>query len=514
MFKKILIANRGEIAVRVIRACRELGVRSVALYAPAEIGSLHVRLADECAPLEGPAGFLDGEAVLHIALEKGADAIHPGYGFLAEQPAFVARCQAAGVRFIGPPLAVMDRLLCKIEALKRAAAAGYPTALIAPLSAGALAESPLPGSAPEAIRQAAQGLGYPLVVKACFGGRGPGERLVGTPDELPGAVASAQAEAATFFQDASLYLEKAILPGVQVGVQVLRDRQGRGAALGEVQVLAQRGNRRVIAESPAPVLSPARRKDLHAAALELAALFEYENFGTVEFKLDERGRFYFTEMKARLTVEHPLVELLTRIDLVQAQLRLAAGGALDLPLTEARGSALLCRVNAEDPWNDFLPSPGRVGQLRLPGGPEVRVDTYLVEGAEVPEQYDPLVAKLAVWGPDRGAALERMRRALEEFKLTELPSNLALLRNILSAPEFVAGRYTTDFALPAESAGTVSEDHRRDLAAAAAIMYLLRDPVFQPQVSAGRKNGWHRNLHLPPRWNYSGINYEKNDSHY
>lgn len=504
MFKRVLIANRGEIAVRIIRACRELGVKTVALYELEDIGSLHVRLADECVQIAGVSSFFDGETILSIAREKGADAIHPGYGYLAEQPEFVRRCEDAAIQFIGPSPAVLESVLLKLQTLSRARAAGYPTVPFSPI---AFQEGDF-----AALAEAADHLGYPVKIKPCFGGRGPGERLVYSPAGLERAYRSAQEETASFFHHRSVYLEKAILPSYEIGVQVICDRQGEALQLGTCQILAHHGNRQVISESPAPVLSTGQQDKIQATAVDLARLFGYENLGTVEFLVDEQGHHYFTEFKARIQLKHPLAELFSRLDLVRTQIRLAAGEPLafhqaDLP---RNGTTLLCQVSAEDPWNNYLPSPGRVEQLRLPGGPDVRVDTYLYEGCEIPGAYDPLVAKLIVWAEDRQAALERMRRALEEFKIVGICTNITLLQNILSTPDFIAGRYSNAFQPQPGPQEAGSETHLRDLAAAAALMYMLRDPAFQLQLSAGRSNGWHRNLHIPPRWSYTGIHHEKN----
>jgi acetyl/propionyl-CoA carboxylase alpha subunit len=507
MFKKILIANRGEIAVRVIRACRELGIPSLAIYEPDDILSLHVRLADECAPLTSSTGFLDGEAILKIAIEKGADAVHPGYGYLGEDPVFIQACEQAGLSWIGPPAGVVKTLRCKTDALRRAGEAGIPTV---PYSPGPFYSEDL-----EALRIAAEALGYPVVLKSCSGGRGPGQRLVYTSDRLERAARRCLREAERYYGLGSLYLEKAILPAYEIDVQVLRDRNGSHACLGEIQALVQHGNRRVIAESPAPVLADELRQTLWQKALELASLLDYQNLGTVEFLVDEAGRYYFTEFKARLQLEHLLIELLRRVDLVRLQVQLAAGEPLPFRQEEllAQGTALVCRVNAEDPWNDFLPSPGVIEQMRLPGGPEVRVDTYGYSGCKVPEAYDPLVAKLAVWGETRQAGLDRMRRALEEFQLTGVESNLSLLQNILNSPEFALGQYPAPYRLQLD-AGLGGEDlHRRDLAAAAAVVYLLRQAcASEPHANGRGMSIQTRRRRVPPSWAYSGIPYDKTGS--
>ena len=498
-FKKLLVANRGEIAVRVIRACRELGIPTLALYQPADIGSLHVRLSDECSLLDAPGGFLNQEAILKIARDKGADAIHPGYGYLAEQPDFVRACEEAGIAFIGQPSEVLATMRCKLDALQRAREAGYPTV---EHSADAFEASD-----EQAVSEAAERLGYPLVIKSCYGGRGPGERMVHSADGLLKALRSARREAQAVYNCQDVYLEKAILPVIQIGVQLLCDRHGNRVHLGEIQALAQHGNRRVIAESPAPGLSPDLRERLRQAALVLASAFNLQNAGTVEFLIDGRGGFYFTEIKPRLQLEHPLIEIVSRVDLVHAQLRLAAGELLpfrqqDLQLA---GHALLARVNAEDPWNAFLPSPGSLRQVWLPGGPHVRVDTYVYSGCAIPGEYDPLIAKLTVWGEERPVCLQRMRRSLEEFKLVGPPTNLSLIQNILSTAEFVRGSYVTGFR-PQPDPDHRPANHLRDLAVASAVLYLMREQCYQPPAPENRENHhWQRDVRIPAQWTYTGL---------
>jgi acetyl/propionyl-CoA carboxylase alpha subunit len=509
MFKKILIANRGEIAVRVIRACKALGIRTVALYTETDSSSLHVRLCDECALLDQPRRFLDPEWILSIAKEKGADGIHPGCGFMAEQPEFLHAADEAGIRVIGPSTAAAEALRCRLAALHRARDAGFPTVLHSPVAfdAGDFLT----------IRAEAGRLGYPVLVKSCSGGRGPGERIVHTSDRLEKAVQSAHAEASNFFHESSLYLEKAVLPAYEVGVQILRDVNGRSVQLGEYQSLVQHGNRRVIAESPAPVLSILQRDEMREASLELANLFEVQNAATVEFLVGEDGRFYFAEIKAGLQLEHPLFEMLTQVDLVETQIRLASGERLPFRQEDilTRGSALLCRINAEDPWNAFLPSPGRIRRMWLPGGPNVRVDTYVYSGCQVPGDYDPLIAKLSVWGADRQNCIERMRCALDEFSIAGIETNLSLLQSILSTPEFGQGRYTTDFqAHPCPDEAQSEEDHLRDLAVAAAVIQHLRQRCQQSPVPVqSGMNLWRRSLRIPSPWSYIHVPNEKNGSH-
>jgi acetyl/propionyl-CoA carboxylase alpha subunit len=509
MFKKILIANRGEIAVRVIRACKELGIRTVAVYTETDSGSLHVRLCDECALLDHPSDFLNPERIVELARAKGADGIHPGCGFLAEQPEFLRAADEAGIRVIGPSRAAAEAISCRLAALNRAREAGFPTVDHSPVSY-------LEGDFPALWAEAGK-LGYPLLVKSCSGGRGPGERMVQSPDRLESAVLSARLEALSFFHQSSLYLEKAVLPAYEVGVQVLRDGRGQSVQFGEYQSLVQHGNRRVISESPAPVLSPRQRDEIREAARDLANLFGVENAATVEFLVGEDGRFYFAEIKAGLQLEHPLFEMLAQVDLVHAQIRLAGGEQLPFGQQEIsmRGSALLCKINAEDPWNAFLPSPGRIRRMWLPGGPNVRVDTYVYAGCQVPGNYDPSVAKLTVWGADRQSCIDRMRCALDEFNIAGIETNLSLLQSILSTSEFGQGRYSTDFqAHPCPDEAQSAEDHLRDLAVAAAVIQLLREQCQQsPIPDRSGMNLWRRSLRIPSPWSYMHVPNEKNGSH-
>jgi acetyl-CoA carboxylase biotin carboxylase subunit len=494
MFKKILIANRGEIAVRILRACRSLGVATLALYQPDDRGSLHVRLADECVEIKTPQGFLDQDEVLRIALENGADAIHPGYGFLAEREDFIRQCAEAGVTFIGPPASVVAAARQKIQALQRAEAAGFSTP---GHSAGLFTSGDLDALAAETER-----LGFPLVIKSCRGGRGRGERLVWSPDRLEKAMQAAQSEAQTVYGDRHVYLEKVILPAHQIGVQVMGDGHGNLIHLGEREGSLRYGNQKLIEETPAPCLCPAQRRDLWQAALELARLFELQNVATVEFLVDEAGEFYFTEIKPRIQIEHPLTEMVSGVDLVREQVRIAAGEPLSLDQGSVRleGWAMQCRISAEDPWRQFMPNPGYLHMVRLPGGPGVRVDTYVYCGSYIPAEYDPLVAKLVAWGMDRRECLERLRQALRELQLTGTPTNLPLVQRILSQPGFIHGRYTTELLpdLP-EEATPLDEDYYRDLAVIAALAYLRQRQVLRPVIPERVLGGWHRDSRRLPQ---------------
>ncbi len=487
MFKKILIANRGEIAVRIIQTCRDMGIATVALYQPSDEASLHVRLADECVLLNTPAGFMDQAEILRIAAEKNADAIHPGYGFLAENLDFIRACEAARIAFIGPSSEVVERVSDKLSVLDRVCAAGLPTV---ETSARAYQRDDL-----DALRAEAQRLGYPLVVKSCSGGRGPGERLVHTPEQLETALRGAYAEAQLVYGIGSVFLEKEVPSAHQIGVQVIADRQGHLIHLEEREGSLLHNGQKVIEESPAPCLTPDQRAKVWDAALKVADLFHYENLGTVEFLIDQAGDFFFTEVKPRLQVEHPLTELRARVDLVREQIRIAAGEPLAWSQGELRlqGCAILCRVNAEDPLNEHFPSPGAV-RVRLPLGAEVRVDTYIADHGSVPPEYNPLIAKVSTWAPDRPTCLRRICRALQDFWLPGGLTNLPLLRRLLTIENVCEGSYSTEFETPADA--QPSPARCRDLAAAAAVLAVGRTvETVQPERL---NSGWHRDSRRLP----------------
>jgi len=488
MFTKLLIANRGEIAVRIIRTCREMGIHTVAVYEASDRGSLHVRLADECVLLAGPRSYMEPETILTIARQYGVDAIHPGYGYLAENSDFIRACDAAGIIFIGPPADVVETLRDKIGTLETARAAGIPTVSHSPRS---FAEDEF-----DQLRAAAEAIGYPVVLKSCRGGRGRGERVVADALHLPEAVRRAQVETQAVYGNKQLYVERAILPAHQVGVQIVADKHGNLIHLGEREGSVVQSNQKIIEEEPALCLTPERREELLATAVRLAQLFKVENLATVEFLVDGNGDFFFSEIKSRIQIAHTLAEMLSRIDLVREQIRLEAGEPLAYRQEDVvrRGHAIMCRVQAEDPLNHYLPTPGRLRQVRLPGGAEVRVDTYVYSGAEVPPHYDALVAKVTVWAADRPTAVTRMRRALEDLGLMGTPTNLPLLLRVLRDPAFVAGRYSTDLLsrLSAEVTEPDFERVRRDLAAAVAVLYARRREAFNPQSPDVWATGWHR----------------------
>lgn len=440
MFDRVLVANRGEIALRIIRACRELGLRSVLVCSEADRQSLPAELADRvvCLPGFKPADtYLNMEAIIQAARETGCQAVHPGYGYLSENPHFARRCQQAGLVFIGPSPDCLALAGSKLAARERAAAAGVPV---------------LPGS-PQGVadRGRAQALaaeiGYPVILKASAGGGGRGMRVCRDSRELGEELAIARAEAAAAFGDGTLYMEKYLVWPRHIEVQILGDRYGQLVHLGERECSVQRRYQKLVEESPSPALDEDLRQRMGAAALKVAAALGYSNAGTVEFLLDEQQNFYFMEINARLQVEHPVTEMVSGVDLVQEQLRLAAGAALAAAARPAgpRGWAIECRINAEDPRRGFLPSPGTIQSYRPPGGPGVRLDTHIYQGYQVPPYYDSLLAKLVAWGPDRTAALRVMQRALGEFVIAPVQTTIDLHRQIMADADFQAGRYDTGF---------------------------------------------------------------------
>jgi acetyl-CoA carboxylase biotin carboxylase subunit len=437
---KLLVANRGEIAVRVVRSCRELGIRSVAVYSEADRAALHVRLADE-AYLLGPApsreSYLRGDRVIELARRAGADAVHPGYGFLAENAAFARACEDAGLVFVGPRSETIALMGEKTSARRAAQAAGVP---VVPGTLEPIADA-------GALRREAERIGFPLMLKAAAGGGGKGMRLVGRPQDLEGALARARGEAQSAFGDDSVYLEKALSRPRHIEIQVLADEHGNAVHLFERECSIQRRHQKVIEESPSPFVGPELRERMGALALALTRQAGYRNAGTLEFLVDADGEPYFLEMNTRLQVEHPVTELVTGHDLVQLQIRIARGERLPFAQHELRqrGHAIECRVYAEDPDRGFMPSPGRIEALRVPGGPGVRDDSGVYEGWLVPVDYDPLISKLAAWGADRAEALARMRRALAEYQVVGVKTTLPFFARVLDHPAFVAGDFDTSF---------------------------------------------------------------------
>lgn len=442
MFAKVLVANRGEIALRIIRACRELGVRTVAVYSEADAGSSAVQAADEAVCI-GPAApkqsYLNIPNIIGAAVKTGADAVHPGYGFLSEDPEFAEVCEEEGITFVGPSPRLMADLGDKSTARRLMAEAGLP------LLPGSLE----PVESLEEARSLAERTGYPLVLKAVAGGGGRGITVVRGPEELADALRATRAGAQALFGNPDVYVERYLESARHIEVQVVADHHGNVVHLGERDCSVQRRNQKLVEESPSPALTAEAREWVGTAAVRAAAAVGYRGVGTLEFLLDSDGRMWFMEMNTRIQVEHPVTEMVASVDLVAEQLRVAAGYPLSIRQEDVRmhGHAIECRVNAEDPARDFAPTPGRVEEFVPPGGYGIRVDTHCVPGALVPPHYDSMIAKLIVWGGDRDEAIRRMRRALDEFRVEGpgLRTTIGFHRSLMEHEVFYAGEVTTDF---------------------------------------------------------------------
>ena len=442
MIKRLLIANRGEIAVRVIRACRELGIEAVAVYSQSDAESMAVDLADRAVCI-GPAGpaarsYLDVRAVIAATQGTGCDAIHPGYGFLAENPDFVEQCEAAGLTFVGPRAASIRLMGDKVAARKTVSEAGVP---VVPGSLEPIVDA-------DEARTLAQEIGLPVMLKAKAGGGGRGIRVIRRLQDLAPGLSEATREAEAAFGDGDLYLERYLECVRHIEVQVLADGEGNTIHLGERDCSIQRRHQKLVEEAPSTAIDEALREELGATAVRVARSVDYVGAGTVEFLFDpEDRRFYFIEMNTRIQVEHPVTEVLTGVDLVAEQIRIASGATLSHNQSDIRlaGHAIECRINAEDPSKDFVPGPGVLHIYRAPGGPGVRVDTHCYQGYRVPPDYDSLLAKLIVHGRDRDQALRRMRRALSEFVIEGVPTTVPFHRALLEDEAFVSGSITTDF---------------------------------------------------------------------
>jgi len=465
-FKKVLIANRGEIAVRVARTLREMNIRSVAVYSDVDRAALHVRMADEAyciGPAAASESYLRIDKIIDTAKKAGCDAIHPGYGFLSENPLLPEACTAAGIVFIGPPASAMRQMGSKTAARERMSAAGVP---IVP---GALCNT-----SDEAV-EAAKKIGFPVMLKAASGGGGKGMRLVERAEDMANAWERARSEAKKFFGDDTVYLEKAIIRPRHVEIQVLGDQHGNLVHVFERDCSIQRRNQKVVEETPSPAASKDLIDRMGAIAVQGAKAVGYFSAGTFEFLLADDGQFYFLEMNTRLQVEHPVTELVSGLDLVREMVRVAQGEPLGFAQSDlhARGAAIECRVYAEDPATGFLPSPGKIDSLVTPSGPGVRDDGGAYPGCVISSFYDPLISKLSVWAPTRERAVERMRRALSEYVVTGIRTNLSFHQRLFLHPEFVAGRYDTGF-LEREKGSLVTsreidEADREPLAVAIAI---------------------------------------------
>jgi acetyl-CoA carboxylase, biotin carboxylase subunit len=495
MFKKILIANRGEIAVRIARACREMGITSATVFSDADRAALHVRLSDE-AYRAGPApsreSYLRIDKLMEIARRAGCDALHPGYGFLAENPELARACEANNITFIGPSPAAMERLGSKTAARQLAAAAGVPM---------------VPGTTDpiENLNDAgaiARGLGYPVLLKAVAGGGGKGMRLVSADSEMAAAWRDAASEAQNAFGDARLYLEKYVDRPRHIEIQILGDAHGRIVHLGERECSVQRRHQKVIEESPSPIMTPELRRAMGEAAVRLATHASYTNAGTVEFLVDAQRNFYFLEVNTRLQVEHPVTEMVTGLDLVKLQIRAAAGEPLPFSQEDVKlsGHAVECRLYAEDPANQFFPSPGTILSWRAPSGPGIRLDDGVYEGFTVSTEYDPMLGKLISWGQDRAEAIARLERALEEHSITGIKTNSGLLLGILRNPEFLRGEIFTrwlDERLPQLLGGKQTQERdtvTEDAAILAALLHSLgaKDAVSANGAAVGAESRWKR----------------------
>jgi pyruvate carboxylase subunit A len=439
MINKILVANRGEIAVRVMRACREMGIPSVAVYSEADKEALFVKYADEASCIGPPparASYLDMQKVIETAKKSGADAIHPGYGFLAENPKFARSCEKEGIKFIGPSSRVLELMGDKIAARREMIKAGVP---VVRGTEECVVE---PGQA----RDLADAIGYPVIIKPSGGGGGIGMTIVADGGELASALKSTQAIATTTFGLCDVYIEKYLPHPRHIEFQILGDSKGNAIHLGERECSIQRRHQKLIEESPSPVVSPAMRAEMGAIAANAAKYVGYEGAGTMEFLFSE-GKFYFLEVNARVQVEHPVTEMVTGVDIVKEQIRIASGLPLSLTQDEIRmnGWAIECRLNAEDPQNDFAPSPGRLKAYHPPGGPGVRVDDGVYAHYTIPPYYDPMMAKLIVWGRERNEAIRRMKRALYEYVIAGIHTNIPFHKAVMENPHFVKGELETHF---------------------------------------------------------------------
>ena len=455
MFKKILIANRGEIAVRVIRACREMGITAVAVYSEADRDALHVRLADEAYPIGPPPAresYLSIEKIIAVAKKSGAQAIHPGYGFLSENPLLPEACEAAGIVFIGPGAAAMLLMGNKVTARKAMTEAGVPvtpgTDILPedPANARAIVETVIAEGVAKASGSAGGDV-YPILLKAAAGGGGKGMRVVNSAAEFDSAFAQARSEALSSFGDASVYAEKFVTRPRHIEFQIFADTHGNVIHLGERECTIQRRHQKLVEECPSPVVDEATRARIGEMAVRAARAAAYVGAGTCEFLRDESGAFYFMEMNARLQVEHPVTEMVTGLDLVKMQFRIAAGEPLPIRQEDVhlRGWSIECRIFAEDPTKNFMPSPGRIGTLRVPAGPGVRDDGGVYQGYRVPVHYDPMISKLVVWAETRPDAIARMRRALGEYRIEGIRTTIPFHRRVVRHRAFLDGEFDTGF---------------------------------------------------------------------
>jgi acetyl-CoA carboxylase, biotin carboxylase subunit len=486
MFKKILIANRGEIAVRVLRACHEMGIAAVVVYSEVDRAALHVRKADEAYPIGAATAsesYLNMGKILDVARRCGADAIHPGYGFLSENAKFAQACADAGVKFIGPTAAAMSAMGSKTRARQAMEKAGVP--LVPGTSRGV--------ESADQAEQVASKIGYPVMLKAAAGGGGKGMRLVHAPNQLKSALEAARSEAERSFGDGEVYIEKAIVNPRHIEMQVLADEHGAAVYLGERECSLQRRHQKVLEEAPSPIVDGEMRRKMGEVAVRVARAADYTNAGTVEFLVDPEKNFYFLEMNTRLQVEHPVTELIAGLDLVHLQIRIAAGEKLPFRQEDVRlrGHAIECRIYAEDPDNNYFPSPGRISLLLEPSGPGIRIDSGMYEGWTVPIDYDPLLAKLIGYGTDRDQAIARLTRALDECFVGGIKTNISLFRRILRDADFRAAKVDTGFLdrLLKRTDGAPVEPQAAEVAAIAAGVFAALGLASEGAASGGSLAG-------------------------
>jgi acetyl-CoA carboxylase biotin carboxylase subunit len=495
-FRKVLIANRGEIAVRIIRACRELGLSTVAVYSEIDRNAMHVRYATEAYSIGAPQArdsYLRIDKLLDVAKQSGADAIHPGYGFLAERPDFAQACLDEGITFIGPPPTAIGAMGDKVVARQTVEGAGVPV---------------VPGTEldlrDEDLGHAAGLVGYPLLIKATAGGGGKGMRRVDRAENFDNALNAARREAEAAFGEGSVYLEKLIEGARHVEIQIMADMHGNVIHLGERECSIQRRHQKLLEESPSPVMDEDQLQRMGAVAVSAARAVSYVNAGTIEFLVDKDRNFYFLEMNTRLQVEHPVTELVTNIDIVKEQIRVARGRRLSHTQEEVefKGAAIECRINAEDPYNNFMPSIGTISAMTIPAGPGVRVDSGVTTGDGITPYYDPLIAKLVCWGDTRGEALLRMRRALSEYRIMGVKTNIPFHQKLLDSTRFIAGQFDTTFV---EERFSMEEEGelRADIAAILATLVAHEARKKASQV-VGRNERDTSNWKLMARWQRMG----------
>ena len=493
MIKKVLVANRGEIAIRVMRSCREMGIASVAVFSEADRSSLHVRYADEAhfiGPSPSNESYLVIDKIIEAAKDAGADAIHPGYGFLSENADFSERCKEAGIIFIGPPPHAISTMGDKITARETMMAAGVP---VVPGTREAIADEK------EATKRAAE-IGLPVMIKASAGGGGKGMRLVEDEKNILGAIRAARSEALSSFGDDSVYIEKYIKSPHHIEFQILADQHGNILHLCERECSVQRRHQKVIEETPSPLMTPGMREKMGRDAVAAARAVNYVGAGTIEFLADNDRNYYFLEMNTRLQVEHPITEEVVGLDLVRQQILIASGEKLGLKQEDIKqsGHAIECRIYAEDPDNQFMPSPGKIKYMKEPSGPGIRMDGYAYEGFEIPLFYDPMIAKLVTWAPTRKEAIERMKRALHEYNIGGVKTSINFLEKVMHNKDFLKGKYDTHFidknieSLVANTNGQTRQDE--DLAIITAFVNyqekLLKSQAIKPYQSNGGSSPW------------------------